>query len=98
MEAKVIDELLKRARRVEPQLCADRERYVAEISFRAGEQLSLEKQGQAFLEGKQAGIREVVEWIEDNNIFGYIGNPNNKDIENWQAQKKRWGIEKNEKV
>ena len=40
------------------------------------------------------GIREVVEWIEDNNIFGYIGNPNNKDIENWQTQKKRWGIEK----
>ena len=35
----------------------------AEISFKAGEKLSLEKQGQAYLEGKQAGIKEVVELL-----------------------------------
>ena len=37
----------------------------AEISFKAGEKLSLEKQGQAYLKGKQSGIKEVVEWGND---------------------------------
>ncbi len=41
----------------------------ADISFKAGEKLSLEKQGQAYLEGKQSGIKEVVEWINVE-IFG----------------------------
>ncbi len=60
----------------------------AEISFKAGKKLSLEKQGQAYLEGKQAGIGEVVEWIEpfietvDDGEF-------NKD---WQTKLKEWGI------
>jgi len=42
----------------------------AEISFKAGEKLSLEKQGQAYLEGKQSGIKEVVEWIRIANHSG----------------------------
>jgi len=73
----------------------------AEISFKAGAQLSLEKQGEAYLEGKQTGIREVVEWVDqwydkDGYTLGetlYIG------LDEWQAFKKNlqrelkgWGI------
>ena len=36
METKVIDELLARARLLDPYLGADRERRIAEISLRAG--------------------------------------------------------------
>lgn len=74
MEAK-IDELLKQARILEPNLCADRERYIAEISFRAG-------------------IREVVEWIErgENSWWNDYYLRFKVDVEEWQAQKKEWGI------
>ena len=37
---------------------------IHEPSFKAGEQLSLGKQGQAYLEGKQAGVKEVVDWLD----------------------------------
>ena len=37
----------------------------AEISFKAGQKLALEKQGQAYLEGKQEGRKEVAEWIDN---------------------------------
>lgn len=54
-------------RRFKPHPEFEVEKYLlgrqAEVSFKAGEQLSLEKQRQAYLEGKQAGIKEVTEMI-----------------------------------
>ncbi len=66
----------------------------AKISFKAGEQLSLERQGQAYLEGKQEGIKEVVEWVEEHSTimrppydyYRRLGTPL------WQAQLKDWGL------
>ena len=71
--------------------------HQAEISFKAGEKLSLEKQGQAYLEGKQAGIKEVVEWGEQtcNNHNLIIGDRFalcRECPECWQSKKKGWGI------
>ena len=61
----------------------------AEISFKAGYKYALEG---AVIEGgyesvKKAGIREVVEWAEQND-------PNNSFWKSqcWQEQKKEWGI------
>ena len=64
----------------------------AEISFKAGEQLALEKQGQAYLEGEQAGTRKVAEWIEDNCDIGRC-DPVAVTAE-WQAKLKEWFNEK----
>ncbi len=69
-------------------------------AFKAGEQLSLEKQGQAYLEGKQAGIREVVEWINENGYytdmdlrgFNYGQEYRRVTLEEWQAKLKSWNI------
>jgi len=58
----------------------------------------------AYYKGKQAGIREVVEWIEENSNKGYIyegeytydtkcDNQIFTDLGDWQAQLKEWGIE-----
>ena len=68
----------------------------AEVSFKAGEQLSLEKQGQAFLEGKQAGIKEVVEWVDQHGLKEYGELPYGTvtlSTNGWQAQLKEWGID-----
>lgn len=73
----------------------------AEISFKAGEKLALEKQGLAYLEGKQSGIKEVVNWIRDNapSVHAYAKHsPFNEPIwaisqAEWQVQLKEWGIE-----
>ncbi len=58
----------------------------AEISFKAGWESG------CYAEGYSNGIREVVEWIEDNCDIGRC-DPVAVTAE-WQAQKKRWGIEK----
>lgn len=73
----------------------------AEISFKAGKQEGIRLTAVALDESKKAGIREVVEWIEDNagldapklidklntgSTFIPIG------TEKWQAKLKEWGI------
>ena len=64
-----------------------------EISFKEGAKLSLEKQGLAYLEGKQSGIKEVVEYIKK-----YRSESTSEFIcltflkETWSAKLKEWGI------
>jgi len=78
----------------------DTARQQAEISFKAGFEEGRkviptnEVQGTIYLEGKQTGIREVVEWVEENAYppAAY------KDIrrfryDDWQAKLKEWGID-----
>lgn len=66
----------------------------AEISFKAGEKLSLEKQGQAYLEGKQAGQRALLEWSAGDCDCGQ-----NHISDRWHcsacrlAKLKEWGLE-----
>ena len=65
----------------------------AEASFKAGYEEgrkgcpALEVQGQVYLEGKKAGIREVVEWITAEDLDTEL--PWNM----WEAKLKEWGIE-----
>ena len=59
----------------------------AEISFKAGVEHGLVIAKKNYLLGKGHGIREVVEWIRLHpNVPFYRG-------EEWQAQKKEWGID-----
>ena len=88
MESK-IQEAIKSARdKNKGKIAPSKDIY--EAIFKAGEKLSLEKQGQAYLEGKQAGIREVVEWIELNKThiqgFPVI------NAQSWDKQLKEWGL------
>jgi len=67
----------------------------AEISFKAGFDKAVEwldqtketayvtGKGQGITEGRKAGIREVVEWIE---------NFDDGDTEKWNAKLKEWGL------
>jgi len=65
----------------------------AEISFKEGAKLSLEKQGLAYLEGKQSGIKEVVEYIKK-----YRSESTSEFIcltflkETWNAKLKEWEV------
>ncbi len=62
-----IDKLLERAKLMEPVLCAGRERYVAEISFKAGqEDVMLDSKMGTFTVSSlvSRGRKEVVDWIE----------------------------------
>ena len=48
---------------------------------------------QAWEEGKQAGIKEIVEWIEGNKGF-YEGDDAFTILDfQWQSKLKEWGIE-----
>ena len=68
-------------------------RAQAAISFKAGEQLSLEKQGQAYLEGKQAGRKDVVDWVEIVDTVELDGAKQYTiTLEQWQAKMKGWGL------
>ena len=69
----------------------------AEISFKAGEvemaiRLS-QPHWQAVQDAKLTAIKEVVEWVDDHPL---IYSPSGKDfsqiVDEWQAQKKVWGI------
>jgi len=64
MESKELKNLLNAAELRNPQgFSANRERYLAEISFKAGyEQGGLDSYATDFAEGKRTGIKEVVEW------------------------------------
>lgn len=63
-----------------------------EISFKAGSALSLEKQGLAYLEGKQMGIKEVVDWVKEHR-FDSIHTSAFRVVESeWQSKLKEWGI------
>jgi len=71
----------------------------AEISFKAGfkEALDTVVATREYDEGKQAGIKEVVEWIEAQRISGFtiiegvgVGIPISE--EKWQAKLKEWGV------
>lgn len=64
----------------------------AEISFKASQEQTskddIEIIKRSFDNGKQTGIREVVEWIEERNALGlssYLGE--------WVKKLKEWGIE-----
>lgn len=103
-EDTVIDKLLAKARLLDPHLSADRERYIAEISFGAGREQAIgeickpfEKHGEVwYREGKAEGRGEVVEWADKycphrQGISG-IQNMSRRYCEDcWQAQKKEWG-------
>ncbi len=39
--------------------------------------------------GKQQGIKEVVEWVEDWNFWDNLSDDIRRE---WQAQKKKWGL------
>ena len=68
----------------------------AEISFKEGEKLSLEKQGLAYLEGKQSGIKEVVEWIKRTYICPLTKTAGLIQVRNLEvdleAKLKDWGL------
>ncbi len=72
MKAKMIDELLAKACCLAIILRTDRERCIAEISFKAGYKEALKG---AVMEGgyesvKKVGMRKVVEWIRKANHSG----------------------------
>lgn len=64
----------------------------AEVSFKAGEAQGkmdfLLKQSPIILEAKQAGIKEVVEWVEKTAPGAY------RMRTDWQAKLKEWGVAK----
>ena len=69
----------------------------AEISFKAGQD---DKATQllvgipnAIAQARKNGIKEVVDWIENNNVF--LVHPDNRVhfLSDWQSQLKEWGIE-----
>lgn len=76
----------------------------AEISFKAGYEQGWndnkpylpdanepwDREQTVFDDGKKAGIREVVEWIESQRVNKGI----NDRRQEWQAKLKEWGIEK----
>ena len=106
MEAKDIEKLLAQARLLDPNLSADRERYIAEISFKAGRDEGRENPRnpvisnatrkelkQSWIDGRKSGMREVVEWVDDNvaliekyDVDMFIC------IKDWQAFKKERGL------
>ena len=64
-----------------------------EISFKAGRdsitKLWQDEIEEFYNEGRQAGIKEVVEWIEGGGLSsGFLAN-----WSEWQAKLKEWGIE-----
>ncbi len=63
--------------------------------FKAGQQLALEKQGLAYVEGQQAGRREVVEWVNfhTGKHTDHLGFKIRVlwDAE-WQAKVKKWEV------
>jgi len=65
----------------------------AEISFKAGYKQALLQNDWINEQGRLRGIREVVEWIEDNLDF-YMGAEFESVSweEDWQAKLKEWGI------
>jgi len=77
----------------------------AEISFKAGleakEKSSEDRwvEDESFVLGKQAGIKEVVEWIKASGYIAYKGFPYEDDkkvwevlYSDWQAKLKEWGL------
>jgi len=67
----------------------------AEISFKAGYQAAVEKMSfqlpARFKKAKQAGIKEVVEWIEEGRLGRFV------TPEEWQAKLQEWGIKEEKK-
>lgn len=85
MEVKVLNRLLAAAELRNPKVFnASRERYVAEISFKAGfkEALDTVVATRQYDEGKQAGMKEVVE----------CGLITVTSFSKWQAKLKEWGL------
>ncbi len=104
MEPKELDRLITCAELRNPnQFNASRERYLAEISFKAG--MEEEAKGglnslshiTGFREGKVAGIREVVEWMLTQQLPKEYQAEEYRglivvDNKHWQAKLKEWGI------
>ncbi|KKK60661.1 hypothetical protein LCGC14_3022120, partial [marine sediment metagenome] len=91
MEAKELERMVASAELRNPKVFnASRERYIAEISFKAGYKYALEG---AVMNGgyesvKKAGIREVVEWLRENG-----GEPDHI-LDKWEAKLKEEADEK----
>ena len=73
--------------------CVNIAKAQAEISFKAGRELILEEHGKIYLEGKQVGIREVVEWIENSFSKGSLELGVMTLTAEWQAKLKEQRIE-----
>ena len=75
-----------------------------ESSFNAGQdsitKLHQDEIEEFYNEGRLAGIREVVEWIENNKLFALVPSPKEFVIgwSDWQAKLKDWGISDKERV
>jgi len=97
MEAKELERMVASAELRNPKVFnASRERYIAEISFKAGYKYALEG---AVMNGgyesvKKAGIREVVEWVGEHKESTCMDCLCAFDfrIDEWQAKLKEWGL------
>ena len=72
----------------------------AEISFKAGKESLAEGISEIMEQSKQAGIKEVVEWMKskmeltrcDPDTMAYFNDYVWVDYDEWKAQLKEWGI------
>jgi len=87
MEVNELENLVACAELRNPkQYSANRERYIVEISYKAGQE-------KGYLIGLHSGIydgrKDVVDWVSDN-IIGF--EPTLSLLDSWYRQQREWGI------